>query len=331
MIINCHCHIFDLKCVPLEFRNRFVLNLKNPIHKFVHRLLKLFFLPESKPAQFLGIAEKSILEIAQKLVQEMDEAGIDIATPLMMDMEYNPVFEGDLKDFQTQILETAKAVKAINTQYGKTRMMPFIAADPRRPDIYRIVTEALESRVFKGVKIYPVMGYDPGDDRLNGIYEYCVDNDIPVTTHCSYFGIPGFHKYFHMADPQLWEKVLNKFPALTLNLAHNDFTGKSWQPKIERLIKTYDNVYTDLSYNIEMWFMPRRYFKNVKRMLNADKIKDRVLYGTDWYMGRFLWDETSYLKWFQKNAKRIFWCRIKFTDKEWKRLTEDNPKRFLGL
>jgi predicted TIM-barrel fold metal-dependent hydrolase len=331
MIINCHCHIFDLKCVPQEFKNRFVLNLKNPVHKFIHFLLKRLLPPESGPAHLLSIAEKSILEIAQKLVQEMDEAGVDICTPLMMDMAYNPVFGGGLKDFEDQMTETAEAVQAINTQYGRTRMMPFIAVDPRRPEIYSIVTDELESGVFKGVKIYPVMGYDPGDARLDEIYEYCVDKRVPITTHCSYLGIPGFHKYYEMAHPDRWEKVLDKFPALILNLAHNDLTGRSWQPKIENLIKTYDNVYTDLSCNIEMWFMPRRYFKNVKRLLNEDKVKDRVLYGTDWYMGRYLWDETSYLKWFREYARKIFWCRVKFTEAEMKRLTEDNPKRFLGL
>jgi len=118
---------------------------------------------------------------------------------------------------------------------------------------------------------------------------------------------------------------------LTLNLAHNDRTGKNWQPKIARLIRTYDNVYTDISCDAEMWYMPRRYFKSIKQMLNTDKIKDRVLYGTDWYMGRYLWDEASYLKWFREYSRKIFWCRVKFTDEEMKRLTEDNPKRFLGL
>lgn len=331
MIINCHCHIFDLECVPLEFRKRFVLNMKNPIHKFIHCLLKRFMPPESGPAQYLDFAEKSILEIGQKLVQEMDEAGVEICTPLMMDMEYNPVFGSGLKDFQEQMSETAEAVEAVNNQYGRSRMLPFIAADPRRPDIDVIVTDALGSGIFKGVKIYPVMGYDPGDKRLHGIYQYCVDNNHPVTTHCMNGGIPGFNEYYHMADPDSWENVLKNFPGLSLNLAHNGLTGKSWQPKIERLIKTYDNVYTDISGNIEMWYMPRRYFKNVKRMLNTDKIKDRLLYGTDWYMGRYLWDETSYLKWFREYSRKIFWCGVKFTDEELKRLTEDNPKKFLGL
>jgi len=29
MKINCHCHIFSLDCVLLEFRKRFVLDVKN--------------------------------------------------------------------------------------------------------------------------------------------------------------------------------------------------------------------------------------------------------------------------------------------------------------
>lgn len=83
---------------------------------------------------------------------------------------------------------------------------------------------------------------------------------------------------------------------LTLNWAHNDRTGSSWQPKIAELIKTYPKVYTDISHDTEMWFMPKRYFKGIKRMLRTPRIQDRLLYGTDWYMGRFLWTEKSYLR-----------------------------------
>jgi len=80
-----------------------------------------------------------------------------------------------------------------------------------------------------------------------------------------------------------------------------------------------------------MWYMPRKYFKSIKRVLNAPEMKDRVLYGTDWYMGCWLWTEASYLKWFTTYSEKIFWCRVSFTDDEIKRLTEDNPKQFLGL
>ena len=331
MNINCHCHIFSLDCVPMAFRKRFLLDVKNPMHRFIHRLLRIVLPNDGKLEDWLEFVDMSIFEIAQKLVKEMDEAGIDICTPLMMDMAHCKKFGGEIKRFEDQMEETIAAVRSINEEYNRIRMLPFIAADPERKDVVEIVKNALSSGVFKGVKIYPVMGFTPDDKRLYPIYKYCVDNNIPITTHCENGGIPGFEEYYHLADPDNWAPVLSDFPLLTLNLAHNDRTGSTWQPKIAELIKAYHNVYTDISYDTEMWFMPRRYFMNIKRMLNTPIIRDRILYGSDWYMGRCFWTEKSYLKWFSEYAKKIFWCRVEFTDDEMKRMLEDNPKRFLGL
>ena len=333
MKINCHCHIFSLDCVPLEFRRRFFLDLKNPVHRFVHRLLKTILPQDSNLEDWLELVEMTISEIAQKLVHEMDEAGIDICTPLMMDMEFCKEFGGGTKGFQDQITETLTAVEEINSKYNRIRMLPFIAVDPNRKNILTIAKDALTGGGFKGVKIYPVMGFTPDDKRLYPLYEYCVENNIPITAHCENGGIPGLNDYYHLADPKYWATVLKDFNTLTLNLAHNDRIRwrRTWQPKIAELIEAYPNVYTDISYDTEMFFMPRRYFKDIKRMLGTPKIQDRLLYGTDWYMGRCFWTERSYLKWFSEYSRKIPWCRVSFTREEMKRLTEDNPKRFLGL
>ncbi len=111
------------------------------------------------------------------------------------------------------------------------------------------------------------------------------------------------------------EPVLEKLNELKLNLAHNDRTGSKWQEKIADLIMRYPNVYTDNSYDTEMWYMPRRCFRSIKRMLETPKFQDRVLYGTDWYMGRWLWTEASYLKWFTLYPQKIFWCDVVFREK----------------
>jgi predicted TIM-barrel fold metal-dependent hydrolase len=305
-----------------------LLNIQNPANRFVHRLLRSLLPEDSKLEDYLDFLEISISEIADRLVDEMDEAGIDICTPLMMDMAYCKKFGGAVKGFEAQMTETVAAVEAVNKRHNRTRMLPFIAADPNREGVSDIVRDALTSGVFKGVKIYPVMGFTPDDKRLYPIYEYCVANNTPITAHCQNGGIPGFGEYYHLADPKYWAAVLKDFPALTLNLAHNDTTrGRdTWQGKIAELIRAYPSVYTDISYDLEMWFMPRRYFKSVKHMLGTPKIQDRVLYGTDWYMGRCFWTE-----WYLEYSKKIFWCRVEFTDQDMKRLTEENPKRFLGL
>lgn len=331
MKIDCHCHIFSLDCVPLEFRQRFFLDLKNPLHRFVHRLVRGILPEDSILEGWLGLVDLPISQIAEKLVEEMDEAGIDICTPLMMDMAYCKRFGGGTKTYQEQIMQTASAVEAINRKYDRIRMLPFIAADPNREGVVEMVKDALRGGSFRGVKIYPVMGFTPDDRRLYPIYEYCAANEKPITAHCENGGIPGLEDHYHLADPKYWATVLRDFPALILNLAHNDRTGSAWQPQIAELIKVYPNVYTDISYDTEMWFMPRRYFKGIKRMLRTPKIQDRILYGTDWYMGRYIWTEKSFLNWFLEYSRKIFWCRVEFTAEEIKRLITDNPSRFLGL
>ena len=37
---------------------------------------------------------------------------------------------------------------------------------------------------FKGVKLYPALGYFPFDEDLLPVWAYCVQHDIPITTHC---------------------------------------------------------------------------------------------------------------------------------------------------
>lgn len=331
MKINCHCHIFSLDCVPKEFRKRFFLDLGNPFHKFMHKIVRSLLPADSKMEDFLGFMDLSIFDIAEKLAAEMDEAGVELCTPLMMDMDYCKKYGGGTKCFEAQLAETASAVGTINKKFNRTRMLPFIAADPHRPNVANIVKDALRGGVFKGVKIYPPMGFSPDDLRLYPIYEYCEENTVPITAHCEKRSIPGLGEYGHLAHPDHWARVLKTFPSLILNLAHNDRTGSDWQPRIFELVTHYPNVYTDVAYDAEMLFMPRKYFRQIKRMLNTPKIQDRLLYGTDWYMGRCFWTERSYLKWFTDYAGKIFWCRVKFTEEELKKLTELNPKRFLGL
>jgi predicted TIM-barrel fold metal-dependent hydrolase len=158
-----------------------------------------------------------------------------------------------------------------------------------------------------------------------------VGRRVPITAHCENGGIPGLEEYYYLAHPKYWRRVLRDFPELVLNLAHNDRTGSEWQREIWQLIRDYPNVYTDVAYDTEMWLMPRRYFKNIQKMLRTPTLQDRLLFGTDWYMGRFLWTERSYLAWYSSYAAKIPWCRVRLSAEEMSRLTDANPRSFLGM
>ncbi len=64
MKINCHCHIFSLDCVPLEFRRRFFLDLKHPVQEIAHRAVRKLLPDNSMLEDWLELTEMSIFEIA---------------------------------------------------------------------------------------------------------------------------------------------------------------------------------------------------------------------------------------------------------------------------
>lgn len=108
---------------------------------------------------------------------------------LSMDMEQMAAglpFE----DFITQ-LEKLKAVKQKPAWHDK--IFPFVFADPNRtffgPDaqnITSLVKKYLIDSVapFQGIKLYPALGYFPFDKKLKEMYQYAVENDVPLLTHC---------------------------------------------------------------------------------------------------------------------------------------------------
>ncbi|MBN1759878.1 MAG: type VI secretion system tube protein Hcp [Chitinispirillaceae bacterium] len=165
-------------------------------------------------------------------------------------------------------------------------------------------------------------------------------------------------------SPYTWEKVLAMVPDLRLCLAHfggedfwyesnkanrapanvfwqdlDDLDPNNWIAGFLNLMKTHENVYVDLSY---FMFKPEvtGYFK--KALMYHPKIKQRLLFGTDWWMytKEKEYRSESYLKYIDD------FCRIilSLNDKEFLEKVEIkgpqellayfmvlNPMRFLNL
>ena len=175
-----------------------------------------------------------------------------------------------------------------------------------------------------GIKIYPSLGYLPSHPLLMPIYEVCEKKRIPVTAHCSsgtvhayfrriknirgwkigpdgqptwkdetrwffFFQKNKYENYFN--HPKNWEPVLQKYPDLILNFAHFGgsrqwkrlIKGKhnTWVSRIIDYFGRYPNVYADLSYT--------NAFREINdfarhRIKSSALIRERVLYGFDYYM-----------------------------------------------
>ncbi|MFZ1984800.1 MAG: amidohydrolase family protein, partial [Desulfatitalea sp.] len=88
----------------------------------------------------------------------------------------------------------------------------------------------------------------------------------------------------HFVSPNSWEKVLKKYPALRICIAHfggDTKLGRKWAGQIIDMLPHYDNLYADISSSFaESSF--RTYF--MKQLKKSELLKKRILFGTDWYL-----------------------------------------------
>jgi predicted TIM-barrel fold metal-dependent hydrolase len=275
-----------------------------------------------KTLETLDLMRKDVYGVAEQLISEMKKANIILSTPLMVDL-VNAFF--NVKPaipyrYQVQL------VSDIALKYPG-QVMPFIMFDPRRRSVTELIKTALEEMGFLGVKMYPSLGYHPDPSSilndaevnhvLDDIYEYCEERSIPITAHCSRVGAICVDLLcikelaFNLCQPSAWEGVLKRYPTLNLNFAHfggdhdfleQDNNTESWSRDIQRLIKEFENTYTDISFhNVALnKRTSTKYFNILTRLLDDGITKERIIFGTDWPMARYSWREREYVEAFHK-------------------------------
>ena len=233
-------------------------------------------------------------------------------------------------------------------------ILPFIALDPRDEDMDKIFFNAIQNMNFKGVKIYPPLGYFPYDERFDNVFKYCEDNGVPIIAH----GTGGNPVHFkgsnrelaellkiskdplpktnnkkilcaEFTKPSNYKYVFQKFPKLKLDIAHlgganmvesyinNPNDDTNWFKQIINMCKIYENLYTDISYTL--------YDSNLIPTLSIEMtdpiIKNKILFGSDWYM-----NEVEKVEgWFPINV------RYGVGEEDWNKIAIENPKRFLNI
>jgi len=131
--------------------------------------------------------------------------------------------------------------------------------------------------------------------------------------------------------PKWWMEVLEKYPRLKINLAH--FGGnkewdyylnspeakqtykRSWYYMIRNMLEEYENVYADISFTV----FDDQLFPVLKDLLRQPKTRNKVLFGSDFYM-------------LQKDYfERRFGFNVKgyLDDDDYWQIAYYNPRRFL--
>ncbi len=222
----------------------------------------------------------------------------------------------------------------------------------------RLVPELGGKGGFYGFKLYCPNGYSPTDPALMALYEYCERHGAPLTAHCSGGGFASFSpsitvhghvyrngevvphdgvlefRHYRLTDklrvkekaellnhPRLWEKVMEAFPRLRLNLAHFGCQdeGMEWTELIYGMMEKFPGLHTDLSCITET----AKLREMREYVLKApEQVRRKFLFGSDFYLNLLFLDG---MKEYMENFRNTF------TEQERQELMTANPSAFLGL
>lgn len=212
-----------------------------------------------------------------------------------------------------------------------------------------LVKDAISNKGFIGVKLYNALGYRPlgnaevdkernrifrrnnrgcytkfkgqeFDDVLRELYKYCVEAQVPITTHCSHSGVeayPGASYVF--GRPEFWIPALMEFPDLHVNLAHFGWSRpdsyqpaqrnlfiralqsiqqvvtrqpdrrgeKTWVEIICEMMRDHRYLYADVAHNGVMVDKDLPKFKESYKAICRDfpgVLREKLLFGIDWHV-----------------------------------------------
>jgi len=310
-ITNCHIHTFTTAHAPLYFPHPAVAIFRKVPYlvKVVRWLTGL--LPWEAWHDFM-LRMENFHDTSQRRTQEEVLKEILFFYPpdarfVVLPMDMAKIGQGpvqqDIFDQHSDL-----AALAANPKYAG-RVIPFATAFPPRPEAADEVRRCFETLGFRGLKLYPKLGFAPDHPVLmNEIYPLCIKHNVPVISHCSRGGVYGRGwkgpRGEAVSDPRAFIPVMKAFPDLRVCLAHfggdadwqeylntgvdpddPDARTRNWVTSIADMIRSgeFPNLYSDISYTI---FKFAEYMPLLSLYLEDEVLRQRVLFGSDFYMTR---------------------------------------------
>jgi predicted TIM-barrel fold metal-dependent hydrolase len=202
----------------------------------------------------------------EKLIQEMDESGIDKTVILASD------FGLSLGEPKVSVEEQNKSYAELQAKYPD-RIIAFAGVDPRRPGAFELVVKAIKEWGLKGVKMHPGTGYRPDGNESYEFLAKISELGVPVLTHSGFW--PHKSKY---CDPIYFDDILVDFPNLNIIFAH---LGRGWQNVLFEMGLHRHNAATDFSgWQIVAQMHYPIFCQNLRYTIDCFG-PGRVLFGTD--------------------------------------------------
>jgi predicted TIM-barrel fold metal-dependent hydrolase len=325
--------------------------------------------------EWANTLSKEIEQITCEMLKTYED--INLYVPLMIDYEYwfkntpdTPIKEQIKRIYQKVVLPNGGTIHPF-VPFDPARELAFRKGmdnpdgKPEEDGSLQLVKDAIENKGFIGVKLYNSLGYKPFknqsvddkrrriplhkrkyvfkgeeyDEVLSELYDYCVENEVPITAHCVMEGIESYPKAsWDFGEAILWHEVLwqNKYRNLHLNLAHfgwhlqQGYGGSdSWVRDICEMLEEYQFVFTDVSHHRVVSDLYSTKFKVHYKRICSDYpvVKKKLLFGIDWHVIKRIRNFSN----FKGKYVEVLKHDNLFTDKEIEDFLGGNAMRFLGL
>jgi len=254
MIIDIHTHIAFHKLYPSRYIEGMLLSEAGLQSAGVNTLVKAFMNDLN----------------CSKMLKQMDAAGIDKAVLLIIDGGIG------LGEAEMSIDEIYAAHYNVLSRHHE-RFIVFAGIDPRRGEYgFSLFKKGIEEYGFKGLKLYPPMGYAMDHEQLHPYYKFCKEKRLPVLLHTGP-SLPFMEN--HWADVENINSIAGLYPGVNFILAH---AGCRIDKDIIQLLKKYANVYLDISGYQAIYAQDVEKAKKQLRLIFQSDLSLKVLFGSDW-------------------------------------------------
>ena len=299
LIIDSHCHFWEADLVSDDFKE--VLSAIAKQFNFDYSLLSN------------GNAER--------LINEMDEAGIDKTVLLALDGEFI---------FRSKV--TYKEYNDLLQNYMKKypdRFIGFAGIDPRRgKEAIKELERCINDLGCSGVKLWTLTGFYPDDVNFYPFYERVEELGATILCHT---GLGPTGTYLKYCQPVYVDKVAVDFPKINFIMAH---MGTPWTKEAIAVATKNPNVYLDISaWEPQLKRAPFAFFEALIEAKMSCGI-DKILFGTDWPLFTSILSLKDYVDGIKKMKlppPMKMMGLPEFNEEEKNKILGENAKKLFGL
>jgi predicted TIM-barrel fold metal-dependent hydrolase len=152
------------------------------------------------------------------------------------------------------------------------KVIPFVYVDPRVDNAAETVHQWIKEKAFKGVKLYPPIGFYPDEPKILKFFEEINELAVPIILHAGRVA-PHPQLLCKYADPRYLEAAAYAAPDCNIVVGH---AGNPWKEVTAAIVIGIKNMIIDITtgggHDISF----------IKRMVDHEEIgARRIVWGSD--------------------------------------------------